>query len=54
MLGVLILFLYFVFVIILKDVCFLNNVVEFDGGNKNLVSVFMIEGRDRNILRGKF
>lgn len=51
--GALIPFLYPVFAIILKDVCLSNNAVEFDGGNKKSVSVFMIEGRDRNILRGK-
>lgn len=46
-------FLCPVFAIILKDICLTNNAAGFDGGNKRSVNIFMIEGRDRNILKAK-
>lgn len=52
-LGELSLFLCPVLAIILKDGCLSNNAIEFGGANKRSVNIFMIEGRDRNIIRGK-
>lgn len=46
-------FLCTVFAIILKNMCLSNNTIRFDGGNKRSVNIFMIEGKDRNKLRGK-
>lgn len=37
----------------LKDICLSNNTIRFDGGNKRSVNIFIIEGKYRNILRGK-
>ena len=33
--------------------CVSNNTIRFDGGYKRSVNIFMIEGKDRNVLKGK-
>lgn len=46
-------FLCPIFAIILKHICLSNDSIGFDGDNRRSVNIYMLERRDRNILRGK-